>query len=531
MILRTQRTHWSELLWFAIVMGIVATAGLLCIEKPFNGDDALFLLGAREMAHGSVLYVDFWDNKQPGIYLFFYIAGQLFGFNERGVHLFELLWLLAFSALCCLALREYFWRSWLAGVVPLVVVGSYYFQVGSEFALEIEMLVALPMLACVWLLARPWRTSRTLTSGFVGAGGLAAVCVVFKLAFAPLFIVFLLMAMWQHRRSDRSIVRSVIRTWAAFTLGVVVTLGVVALVFAVFGALHALLWSSFVYPSLAFREISQGLVPAAPVSRLVKGMIWYLAIFAPWLPFIVPALFGMRRPDEPAEPALSRMMLIWLIGGMAIIVMQRFSWWTYHFMLLFTPTAVLCVRGIDVVMHRAQTFLGQDRSTRALALLLVTPALLAAVPPAAEELRQASRMWSHEPYYETEYAFYHGDSIDRYHQRKSEEYRAILPIAQFLRQPDSLPGPIYIIGNPLIYLFSGRQQALPVHGWSWQMMTTQQWQELPKEIERFRPVYVFVDTMFLPVIEQRNPAVLETILSMYAVDHETPMGIWYRLKT
>jgi hypothetical protein len=77
---------------YGLPLVVLAVLGLIHLPYPFGGDQALFLLGAAALDRGEVLYVDFWDNKQPGIYFFFWLAGHLFGFSEAGVHLLELLW-------------------------------------------------------------------------------------------------------------------------------------------------------------------------------------------------------------------------------------------------------------------------------------------------------------------------------------------------------------------------------------------------------------------------------------------------------
>src|SRR5262249_7866699 len=68
-------------------LAIVAALGASRLEQPFHGDQAFFTVGAQKLAHGAVLYRDFWDFKQPGIYWFYEAAGRLFDFSERGVHL------------------------------------------------------------------------------------------------------------------------------------------------------------------------------------------------------------------------------------------------------------------------------------------------------------------------------------------------------------------------------------------------------------------------------------------------------------
>jgi hypothetical protein len=76
------------------VLIIVAVLGLGHLAYPFGGDQALFVIGAWDLSQGAVLYRDFWDFKQPGIFAFYSAAGRLFGFDEVGIHAFELGWML-----------------------------------------------------------------------------------------------------------------------------------------------------------------------------------------------------------------------------------------------------------------------------------------------------------------------------------------------------------------------------------------------------------------------------------------------------
>ena len=41
------------------------------------------MMGAKVLGAGGTLYVDFWDNKMPGLYWFHQAAGELFGYSEE----------------------------------------------------------------------------------------------------------------------------------------------------------------------------------------------------------------------------------------------------------------------------------------------------------------------------------------------------------------------------------------------------------------------------------------------------------------
>ena len=57
----------------------------------------------------------------------------------------------------------------------------------------------------------------------------------------------------------------------------------------------------------------------------------------PLAPLIVVALAQGRRLFRGSVTPLTLLVLVWLAVGFALIVAQRFSWWTYHFELLLWP--------------------------------------------------------------------------------------------------------------------------------------------------------------------------------------------------
>src|SRR5579864_415008 len=83
----------------------VVLIGLVHLPQPFHDDQAFFTIGAWKMSHGAVLYRDYWDIKQPGIFLFYLAGGKLLGFNEVGIHGFELLYMVTLALVLMLTLR------------------------------------------------------------------------------------------------------------------------------------------------------------------------------------------------------------------------------------------------------------------------------------------------------------------------------------------------------------------------------------------------------------------------------------------
>src|SRR6267378_1235309 len=80
-----------------VALALVLVLGLVNLMQQLAWDQAMFALGARSMHHGGVLYRDYWDPKQPGMFFFYELAGVLFGFDAPGFHTLELIALIALS--------------------------------------------------------------------------------------------------------------------------------------------------------------------------------------------------------------------------------------------------------------------------------------------------------------------------------------------------------------------------------------------------------------------------------------------------
>jgi hypothetical protein len=135
---------------YAAPLAIVIALAWPELARPFHGDQALFLYGAQVLSHGGVLYRDFWDNKQPGIYLFYLAGGELFGFNALGIHTFELIYLLAFGACQIAMLRRLLQHRWLAAVAPVATIGVYYAYTTGWHQTQLEILVTFPLFLSIW---------------------------------------------------------------------------------------------------------------------------------------------------------------------------------------------------------------------------------------------------------------------------------------------------------------------------------------------------------------------------------------------
>lgn len=511
-----QPVRGAERAAFIIAILAVLAFGSLNLFLPFTGDTALFSLGAQAIDQGDVLYVDFWDNKQPGIYWFFLAAGRTFGFDETGVRMFELLWLLAFTVIGSLLLRAYFRTKWLASVAIAVPVCSYLAVASPWMATQVESLVAGPTLLSMLALMRRSHSRGRNMSWLVLAGVFAAVTVVFKLAFAPLFIVLVLWASALTIRAEPRGWRAatVFRMWAAFTGGVAAVLGLVGCVFLATGGLNELLWTSFIYPGEAISNSEP-----APYRRLL-GVGWQLfVVLGPWSPAILASFWGWRGSPTRSTPrrTLIQLMWLWLICGMAVLLVQRFSWWPYHATVLFYPGCILAVCGVDTVAERMRRNGTQPRRV----LLIVTATLLPAILFAGLHAQTKVRNFIN--------VVRSGDDQWRYG-TDSDEYRDAIAAANAFRKLQPGPGKIYVFGNPLIYHFANRTQALAVHGWSWEFFIDEQWRALPDELASRKPAYIFISEGYFDLVRKRSPDALELLKRDYEEVARTESGSWLQVR-
>src|SRR5205085_8687159 len=110
---------------------------------------------------------DYWDVKQPGLFWFYLIGGKFFGFDEVGIHGFELLYMISFAVVLTLTLRNYFERKWGHVLAALMMVGYYYGlngvphpRLGLDYLTQVEGLVAFPLFLCLWFSVKGARTSK-----------------------------------------------------------------------------------------------------------------------------------------------------------------------------------------------------------------------------------------------------------------------------------------------------------------------------------------------------------------------------------
>lgn len=501
------------LVWASIVV-----LGLSRLFFPLGGDQALFLGYAQGMDEGARLYVDLWDVKQPGIFWFYLAAGRLFGFNPVGIHLLEWFWLSAGGLLLWKAARLSFRSALSTELVPLLTVGIYYWWAGVSYLSQVEILVMLPLAGCVLAGVVALRRPSSVGAMHFAFGACAGVVAVFKLV---LFLVPSVIWIVLCILSLRTIQSPKPRFWLGMllpaALGAAFPLGAVAGHFLLDGSWDVFYWANFVYPREA-------------IAQYESKEIWHLFLGARWLLLLAlpPTVLAIVRPgllrSRPCN-AIEALALGWLAAGAFAIVLQKFSWWSYHFLLLLPPvgllTAALIDRYADDTTEAPARTAGRMRRDRWVAAMLVALMFLLvplhsarAVAASVAAAKAAS-----------------GDRLVAFRTVLDTRYRERIEESAFLRDAGLPEAPIYVFGSPIWLLEAHRKQALPIHGWAWEIMLDEQWAALPGQLREHRPAFIYVDAAYRPDIAKRAPEAAALIARDYvSVARTSEDGIWYRLK-
>lgn len=469
-----------------VLVSVVVTVllGVAHLQFPFMGDQALFSVYGRMLDDGAVLYNDVWDVKQPGIFIFYGLAGRLFGFTELGAHTLELVYLGGFACVLIALLNKRYQTYWLSGLIPIVVAGWYYAVAQLDYLTQVEGLVGPLLFGVVWMLSKPGR-GRALVAGLLSGAALY-----FKLAFVPLVAVLWLVTLHQTGGIRR-------RAGEAFPAGFAgVVLAVIPFAAYIVGndLTSRVWWTFFTYPpqivGIAERDIE----------LLIRAIGQFGLLF---LPIALLALRGLwaRRTDP-----LTRIWFAWLIAGIATYMLQL--WWGYLLLIIALPMALLALDGLDDLLTNWNS---ESRIEVAVLLIASIPALLTMGSKLIDLGQNGLGI---------------GDSVEEYQASVSEDYGTIRDDLVGLTGTGTTP--MYILGDPLYLFLSGRPQAPAVTGWSPGFWTDSLWEELKTGLVTERPELLLVDEFSARAIQSRSPDTQSTIESEYVVLRQSRrQGTWY----
>lgn len=452
---------------------LVTLAGITSIAvwklfETFAGDQAMFVVYAREINNGALLYRDIWDLKQPGIFLFYLAGGKLFGFTEFGIHLFELLYWLTFSAILFLTLRKYFRNIIFAYLAPLSTIGVYYAVCGSWHLTQVEGLVGFPLYLTLLAAVESVRTqSKVSRYTLLCLSGLAGgIVLVFKLVLLPIIGLFWLTVLISSiARRDATWLKLLFRIAFPILFGIAIPVIAITLYFAWHNALSIVNYTYFEYPAQAVAAFAG----ENRLSILKQGLRWFITTFSPLITlifvwgliilkdakaqnkrFVSELLFKLRQAD-----LLTVNLILWVFAGLAVILVQRLSW-EYHYLLLLVPLGILAMKGIEAIWEqtiRISPFFAKPLGQAVFIICL----LILFIPILRLPARKFKRDYFDRMGSQAKQLWVPHDDMD-------EQYRQIQSEVGFLSEPNNRPGKIFVCAQPLYYYLSKRSPALASNG-------------------------------------------------------------------
>jgi hypothetical protein len=278
-------------------------------------------------------------------------------------------------------------------------------------------------------------------------------------------------------------------------------------------AIGELYWVSIIYPLKAVREIER-----QSFSQLLTSTMWFVFYYCGWLSLTCLALVRLR---DRSREILTYLIFLWISVGSVIILLQKLSWWHYHFLLLITPTGILAIRGLDVLLKSYNNKMWFSFLPKKLLIVFL---IIFAFCPGFWRWQQ------HLKIYAKHWPIGGPEKILKYKFAKSENYENIWHDTRFLLDPNADQGPIYVFGNPLYMYLSEREYAIPMHGWAWEGFLRRHWDALPFQLSRASPPYIFLVNYYSTLLKSRSPVTKEWIDANYEILKENFEGIWYRRK-
>jgi 4-amino-4-deoxy-L-arabinose transferase-like glycosyltransferase len=149
---------------------IAALYALPSLGYVFGRDQAAFQYIGREWLRGSLPFRDMFEIKPPGVYAVHAISILLFGQRQWGIRILELAAILAMSWMLARSLRISGSRRGVAGILAILLAGSYYTLFDYWDSAQAEVWEATALVGA-WLVAerveRPAR--RAALSGMLSA--------------------------------------------------------------------------------------------------------------------------------------------------------------------------------------------------------------------------------------------------------------------------------------------------------------------------------------------------------------------------
>jgi hypothetical protein len=341
---------------------------------------------------------------------------------------------------------------------------------------------------------------------------MAGIVLLFKFMFLPILAAFWLITLVDTTVSKRQpLLSTLLRIGVPVVLGMAVPLLIVLGYFASNNTVALLYWTFFEYPAQLMRDPPY-------INPVINGLRWLISQFAPLMAL---AMIGAYISlTNPRDRLLTVNLVLWSILGLGVILLQKFSRWEYHYLLLSVPLGILSVKALDILWEQMKALGSPVNSWRGrmagiLGLVLLFSPVLNSLAKKSLDLARNGFALTREQRLQ-------------YQRSSSGAYLEALSEVRFLLEPGSLPGDIYIIGDPLYYLLSGRNQAIALNGWGPELWLPSQSMRLTAQLSQACPPYIF--NAMGNLISERSPGTARFIDENYHALRRSNRGVWYVLK-
>ena len=480
-----------------VVMLIIVMIGIVQSHTTMGGDQSLFVVIAQQLDMGKVLYQGLFDYKQPGIYLFYLLAGITIGWDDISIHLFELGYWIIFTLILFYAVREFqlFRLQYFHFLLPLFIVGVYYGNASILHLTQLEAIINFPIFLIVWLLDRAYKSKGNLFLTYFAIGLLVAIVLLSKLVFAPiiaaLFLVHFLFVLRLH---------NLVYIARTQVLPLILGFALPAAIFLFYIFHHHIetlvLDIYFKIPASVI-----GLTDQIDPERLLNSVKWFIKKM---VVFLILAGIGVLMIRKVESHFLS-LLLAWAVVGLFVVLMQKTSWWAYHFQLLYVPIGVFAAMGLDWILYRLFQFeiVKKTRIENLLTILVLIGIFYI----------QSHTLWKN-------HSATNEIKLNTYDYAQEE----VANVLSVLKEGDTM----YVCGNPRMYVLASRLPELSTNGWILEYYLDFQWQAFYTEFVNSPPTYLFVKLDYDTLIQQKNESLWEYIINNYSVFESLEHGTWFK---
>lgn len=479
------------------VLLVIISVGLIQSSTVLGGDQSLFVVIAQLLDSGKTLYKDLFDYKQPGIFLFYLLAGKTFGWSDIGIHLFELGYWILFSLILFSCIRNYslFRADYFNSLLPLFIIGAYYGNATIFHLTQLEALINFPLFLIVWLLDRAYKTESGLFVTYLVIGVLIGIVLLSKLVFSPIIFFFLLIHFIFTLKS-KDIKYIFVKQIIPLCIGFVIPLSVFLSYIFIHQIENLIVDIYFKIPTSVIALEDQ-----VDPDRLLSSLKWFIKKMLVLLLLAVLGVFLMTKK----ESHFFSLIIAWGVIGFLVILMQKTSWWSYHFQLLYVPIGVFAAIGLDFVLYH---FLQKVKPSTPLikGFLIVTIVSLVF-------FNQMNTLWKGA-------ASQNNTRLYGFDYARDDAAK----IVQVIKKEDS----IFICGNPRMYVLSSHLPELSTNGWILEYYLDYQWDEFYNEFKNKPPTYLFVKNDYDKLIESKHVKLWELMMKEYSEFDSVENGKWYK---